>query len=462
MNLSICIKKKPGKLILNLIHLGKKVGINKAIGYTILARIVQASGGSISIIFIARYLDKIEQGYYFTFGSLLAIQMFFELGLSNIITQFVAHETALLKWKSEEELEGAEVVKSRLSSLLHFCIKWFAIASLFLICLLIFVGYIFFNKYAIKGHDVNWMTPWILISIATGGSLIASPILSFFEGLGKVNEVSKIRLFQQSTQLILLLVFLTLNLKLYSSALAALLTLFVAPLWILISKKVKILIYIWNQLGTDFVSYKNEIFPYQWKIALSWISGYFIFQLFNPVIFANDGPIVAGQMGMTLAVLNGILSISLSWMNTKVPLFSNLIAVKNYNTLDSIFNQTLKQSNLITIIALTLLFSIIFLIKYFEFPIGNRFLPLSPFLLLCITTFVNQYVSALATYLRCHKEEPFFHQSVILGILTATSTLLLGKKYGVNGIVGGYFVIIVFIGLIWSLLIFKRKRAIWH
>ena len=34
--------------------------------------------------------------------------------------------------------------------------------------------------------------------------------------------------------------------------------------------------------------------------------GYFIFQLFNPVLFATEGAVVAGQMGMTLAALNGI------------------------------------------------------------------------------------------------------------------------------------------------------------
>jgi hypothetical protein len=90
---------------------------------------------------------------------------------------------------------------------------------------------------------------------------------------------------------------------------------------------------IYNIKISERVSYKEEIFPYQWKIALSWISGFFIFQLFNPVIFATEGAIIAGQMGMTLAILSAIQSLSMSWMSTKVPLFSNLIALKKYNTL---------------------------------------------------------------------------------------------------------------------------------
>jgi O-antigen/teichoic acid export membrane protein len=73
-----------------------------------LSRVIQGGGGLISIFFIASYLTKQEQGYYYTFGSILAIQVFFELGLSGIITQFVAHEFASLKWKSPIELEGSE------------------------------------------------------------------------------------------------------------------------------------------------------------------------------------------------------------------------------------------------------------------------------------------------------------------------------------------------------------------
>ena len=98
---------------------------------------------------------------------------------------------------------------------------------------------------------------------------------------------------------------------------------------------------------SDRVSYKTEIFPYQWKIALSWASGYFVFQLFNPVLFATSGAVVAGQMGMTLAAVNGIASFSSSWISTKVPTFSGLIALRDYVKLDRLFNITMKQLGVI-------------------------------------------------------------------------------------------------------------------
>lgn len=439
-----------------------KFGIDGAVFFTVLGRVIQGGGGVISIFFIASYLNVVEQGYYYTFGSILAIQVFFELGLSGIITQFVAHEVAVLNWGSATQLVGSPEALSRLSSLLHFCIKWFVIVAFFLFFLLLIVGFIFFNKYGIVDKDVNWVSPWIIISIATSCSLVSSPILSFLEGLGKVKEVAKIRLIQQVCQISLLFVFFISGFKLFSSPIASLLTVFIVPTYILFSNNKVLLKSIWKQIGVYKVNYKLEIFPFQWRIALSWISGYFMYQLFNPVIFATEGAVAAGQMGITLAVLNGILTISLSWINTKVPLFSNLIAKKEYVSLDTVFNRTVKQSSLINAICLIILISSVFIMQKLDILFGNRFLPLFPLILLSLTTFVNQFVSALATYLRCHKKEPFLYFSIVLGTLTAISTLVFGRLYGVIGIVIGYSSLTIILSLTWAVVIYRTKKALWH
>jgi len=67
--------------------LASKVGIDKSILYTSSSRVIQALGGVVAILFVAKYLTGLEQGFYYTFGSIVAIQVFFELGLNGIITQ---------------------------------------------------------------------------------------------------------------------------------------------------------------------------------------------------------------------------------------------------------------------------------------------------------------------------------------------------------------------------------------
>lgn len=443
-----------------------KIGIDKAILYTILSRIIQAGGGVITLLVVARCLTKVEQGYYYTFGSILAIQVFFELGLSNIITQFVAHENVHLKWNNNISFIGSEESSSRLSSLLRFTIKWFSVIALLLFVGLLISGYVFFNKFGKENVDVNWYFPWIILSITTSLSLMMSPLLAFFEGLGKVKEVARIRLVQQIIQLFLVLLFFSLGFKLFSAPVAAILAFLVIPIWILFGPKIRLLKFVWNKLSMWEVNYRLEIFPYQWKIALSWISGYFIFQLFNPVLFATDGAVVAGQMGMTLTVLNSIFSLAFSWISTKIPVFSNLIAKKEYEDLDNLFNKTLIQSTLLNILAVVTFFSIIFALRHFNIKINgknfaDRFLSFIPMIYMIIPTILNHIIGSWATYLRCHKKEPMLIQSLVIGILCSLSTILLGNLYGVMGITLGYMVITI-ISFIWTYFTFSAKKREWH
>lgn len=449
----------------SLRKLASKIGIDKAIFFTSLARIIQAAGGVISILFVARYLTGEEQGFYYTFGSIVAIQIFFELGLNGIITQYVAHEASFLHWDSKHIIAGEQKYLSRLSSLLHFSVKWYLAFAGVLLVTLIFVGFVFFGKYG-NHDDISWRIPWILLAVGTAFNLLLAPILAFIEGLGKVKEVAKIRLYQQSLCLLVVWIGLFLGAKLYVSGLNCLVAVVLISSILCFGDFRKLLLNIWRVRLTDKVNYRKEIFPYQWKIALSWISGYFIFQLFNPVLFATEGAVVAGQMGMTLAALNGIQSMSLSWISTKIPLFSGLIAQKNYLQLDVIFNRTLKQSVGINGGLLLIMLLGIFVIRYYHIVIGgmnlgNRFLPYIPMVLMMIPLFINQFVNAWAIYLRCHKQEPFLMNSIGGGILCCLSTVLLGKYFGVWGITGGYC-FITFILSFWGHWIFVTKKKEWH
>ena len=67
----------------------------------------------------------------------------------------------------------------------------------------------------------------------------------------------------------------------------------------------------------------------QWRIAISWISGFAIFHLFAPAMMYYEGAKVAGQVGITFAALNGIGTFSMSWMTTKAPNLVYLLVQKN-------------------------------------------------------------------------------------------------------------------------------------
>lgn len=444
----------------------QKLGIDKAIFYTLLGRGLQISTALFTVFFIAKFLSPDEQGYYYTFGSIVAIQVFFELGLTQIITQFVAHEASHLHWNSNYELLGEDKYKSRLASLLRFCIKWYLIIAILLLIVLAFAGFYFFTTYELKHLDIQWKIPWLLLVIGTAFNLLLSPIIAFIEGLGKVKEVAQIRLVQQFLHPVVIWGGLALDSKLFVSGADAILRVIVVGLILIKSPFYRMLRNIWNYQKEEYIIYREEILPYQWRIALSWISGYFIFQLFNPVLFATEGAKVAGQMGMTMAALNGLQALSQSWINTKVPRMSGLIAQNEYATLDILFGKTMKQMLLVGTSMLFMFVTIIgvlqsFNLKFLGMDLGSRFLPLLPLVLMAWSVFTMLPVSCWATYLRCHKKEPLLLNSIVVGILCCLSTLIIGNLYGLMGMTIS-FALLRFISLTWIYSIYKQKKKEWH
>lgn len=439
-------------------------GVDKAIFFTTVARILQGAGGIVSVIFISAYLTGIEQGFYYTFASILAMQVFFELGLGGILIQFTAHENAHLT-EIDGTLTGNKKHLSRLSSLLHFCTKWYSRLTIGLLILLIIVGFSFFSFFYKSSGSVNWQVPWVLLSLGTTTTFLVTPIAAILEGLGKVKEVAKIRLISQCVAQPLLWLSLLSGAKLYSSAITSLSSALI--IFVLIYKNYyPLLKSIYKTEITDEISYKTEIFPYQWKIALSWISGYFIFQIFNPVVFATQGAVMAGKMGMTITILAALQGLTMSWMSTKTPILSNLISLKRYEELDSLFNKTLKIQLSLAGLGLLAIFVAVYLLNYFEIMIGgklmaDRILSYYPMIMMMIPMLVNQYIGSVAIYLRCHKKEPFLYNSITCAVLNVLSAITLGNIFGVNGITTGYCVITLLL-LPWGNYLYTSNKKSWH
>lgn len=448
-------------------RIAQGIGMDKAIAYTSGARIVQGISGVGTMFFLSTFLTGVEQGFYFTFGSILALQVFFELGLTGIMQQYVAHEASHLTLDENKEYQGESKYRSRLTSLIRFCLKWYSVLAAVVLVFLIIVGNIYFSKYGdSQSTNVEWQLPWVIICIGTSVCIFQSPLTAILRGLGYVKDMSKIGFYRQIINPLCIWLGLVVGLKLYVMGIGYVLSMVIWQVYVIRKGLYRILTNLLKTEVSEKVSYFNEIFPYQWRIALSWISGYFIFQLFNPVLFATEGAIVAGQMGMTLHALNSIQSLSLSWMNTKIPVMSKLIAIKEYVKLDTMFNQTLKQMISVCSVLLVVFFVVLWGLNesQFEFNgsvLADRFLGYIPTLLMVVPIFLQQFTGSWATYLRCHKKEPFLVNSVVGGLLCMASTIGLGNVFGLYGITVGYCCIQIFL-CFWAYKIYVSKKAEWH
>jgi len=439
-----------------------KVGIDRAVAWAVLGRTWTAAAGVLSVLLITRFLSGTEQGFYFTFASIVALQLFFELGLSYVLLQFVSHECVHLQWTRCGTLDGDHVAKSRLSSLLRWTTKWYLVAALLMVVIVVPAGWWFFSSHGTGNEGVEWQLPWIALGLVTAGVLLLSPALGFLEGTGKVAEVALLRLMQGIALSCTLWVSLAAGMRLYAAPLSVLASLLVGWCFILARYRRLLVDLLAHRVAGEVVSWRHEVWPFQWRIALSVLSGYFIFYLFTPVLFAYRGPVEAGQMGMSLSIATAISTVALAWMNTKTAPFGALVAKHDWTSLDSIFFRTMKQSFAVCFVGCAITWSIVLGVNIANLRISERLLPPASFGLLLVATLVNNIVFSEAVYLRSHKKEPFLWLSILGGVLTGLSTWLLGRSFGPIGMLVGYVLLSIVVGLGGGTIVLVSKRTAWH
>ena len=369
--------------------------IDLAIIYSSMSKIVGAGGSLISVYLITKSFTPNEQGYYYTFISVLALQLFFELGLNTVITQFVAHEFSKLKIDENKSIVGDHYNISRLSSLFHLCIKIYSSVSVILFIILYIIGFLLFGTE--KNNVISWQLPWILLCFSTSITFIINPFFSFLEGFNLIKEASKYRFIQYLVNLSVLWTALIYNLKLYSGGLA-IFSASIVIIIILILKYKSIFKNLYNSLSNEKISYRKEIFPFQWRVAISWLSGTLFIQLFNPFVFKMYGSITAGQLGMSLSIINGISAISMNWIYTRIPKMAQFASLQQYKSLNKIFNKTLIQIIFISLITFTLTIILVYTLGVFS--LNTKLLNIYAFTLLIMSSLITQISACYSTYYR--------------------------------------------------------------
>lgn len=430
-------------------------GINRAILYVILGRGGTVASGVITLFLISQYLSPLEQGYYFSFLSIIAFQVVLELGLGAILTQFVSHEMSKLNIV-DGYIYGDSRAKHRLYSIIRLAVKWYSIVGLSVFLILVPAGFIFFKEpSSINENTANIFLPWCLLVLSSAMSLIVNALLSIGDGLGYVEKIAKMRAYQAISAGVIASVALIGGLGLYAVLSTSISIVFIGGLWII--KNIFSLI---KDAFEDIdlnerVSWVNEIFPMQWRIALSWFSGYFIFQMMNPISFKYYGAVFSGKFGMAMAILNLMVALALAWITTKVPDFGRKIA-SNDKSVYHDYSKTFLQSMSFFILFCVLATFFIWFISFLELDISKRILPADLFSILCLAMLANYIVACQATFVRAHKVERYTSLSLITALMMSLGMYFTCKYLPSKYLIYSYAIISWFIYVPGSYIIFLR------
>jgi O-antigen/teichoic acid export membrane protein len=436
------------------------IGLDRAIAFTVLGRIVQGLGSVGSVLLIVHFLTAAEQGYYYALWSLVALQSVFELGFSFVILQVAAHERAHLEFHADGSITGRESSHVRLASLLQRAVKWYTSAAVAMGVVLLLGGMRFFSLHQ-QPHAPNiWIVPLRVTVLACAVTFSIGPVLSFLEGCGQVTQVARMRFLQSIVSVAASWTAILSHHGLFSPAMVLLGQGFVASI-LLYSRRHLLLPLLRMHVKGMGISWRREVWPFQWKIAVSWLCDYFIFQLFTPVLFAFRGPEEAGRMGLSMNIVTQLSAMMLAWMTTKAAPFGNLIAKKERPELDRMFFRSLRQSLVLFAGAAAMVLAGVLASPYIVPKVSRRVESWPIFLLLLLTALGSHVVQSEAIYLRAHKMEPFLVQSIVIATCTAGSVVVLAKTSGAMGVSIAYFLVLGVAGVISATSIFRAKRTQW-
>ncbi len=433
--------------------------LDPAVFYGLVTRIWTIAAGPVNLLLIGHFFAPAVQGFYYTFGSLVGWTAFLELGLATVVQQFVSHEWANLSLTPTGELTGDPHAAARLASLARIAVRWYTAVAI-VSCITFGVGgAIFLARRAEPG--VSWLLPWICLVLTAGGALALLPGWTILDGCNQLFRTNRARALIVVGGSIALWVTIVRGGGLWASTSSMTVNLVITVVFFILSYRRFFSSLRRTPTEDVTVNWQHELWPMQWRIALSWLSNYFLFSLITPVLFSVQGAAAAGQMGMTMTLANSVVALSLTWTLRRAPLFGVLVAKKQYSKLDQLFRNTLWLTIAVAAAGCTVVIGTLTVLHAMHFKLASRFLDPATASLMLFATVIIAAVSVMAAYLRAHKREPFLVPSLLMGVSIVGGAILCGRKFGVPGIAAAYLSSVAIFAVVQTA-IFLRCRRLWH
>lgn len=431
--------------------------VDRGVTFFALGRLWPAVAGPATALFIAGFLDPDEQGFYYAFASLLALQTFFELSFSVALLPFVAQEWSHLVLGVGRVIEGPSEQQARLASLARLGVLWYVSVSVLFAVAVCVAGLLFLGG---RSEQVNWHGPWVVLVLVAMLQLSLTPLLTILEGCNQIAPVYFARFLAAAAGSVSVWLVLLGGGRLWAACAATGAGVAVyAGLVFTYRRFFRGLLRGWSRSG---VTWRLEFWPMQWRMAVSGGAAYFAFSLFVPVVFHYHGAIEAGRTGMTWQMTTVVGGLAQAWLTPRVPRLGMLTARQAYAELDQLFFRTSTLSVGTALVCAVSVVVFAQLLSLFDLPLGRRILPVGAVAMFAAATALMQITQCQAAYLRAHRREPLLVLSVASSLLIGVLVLILGARYGGQGTAAAYLMVVALMIVPGGSLIWIRRRREWH
>lgn len=399
--------------------LKNRLNFSLGIGVAVVAgqRLWQAVAGALTTFLLSTRLDPVDQGWYYTFVSIAALYTVFEMGLSTVVLQVAAHKFVDLDW-SEFGVEGKDA--SGFGSFFSKSVKAYLIAAIIFLLTVYPIGALLFGERAQSlSYSLNWASPWMALVVLTSMSILALPFLAVVEGSGAIAEVYAVRLAQGILGSLGCWLLLWLDEALWATMMMGLAVVCVLVIWLKVYRDNLLSLLARNWFNDEF-DWKNEILPLQWRVALGYLSVFAGSQLATPIVFFYQGPISAGQLGLSLALAQMVGMFAQSWITRSVPSMSQAVAKNDWAELRRIFAYDFKRALVVFFGGAAFVFGMWFALlntSYIQRVVSGD--SLFSLFLFVLVSLIN---GSFAVQLRSFKKEPLLWVFCFGGILSLLGT----------------------------------------
>lgn len=419
----------------------------------LLQRGFQALAGLITMVVISRFLTPEEQGWYYTVLSLGALYTLLDLGLSVLMVPLFAKHFNQVSLLPGGALEG----EGRMAPawLLGRTVRWYGGLAAVFLALALPGGAVYFNHASITTHSWGWA--WVVAVISACGILLLMPFLAFIEAAGKVRALASFRLLQVLLGACACWLMLVRGQEMWAAVMMPAMSVLVPFLGVL-SRWPKLLTLVWRNSGLQ-VDWRREILPLQWRQGVIWACAYLTTQIYTPILMHTQGAVVAGQMGLSLAIMTMVGFLGQSLLARRIPMMAQAAARRDLSQLDAMFRRDSLFFFASFICAGLVLLALKLALSGTAY--GARVLPFWELVGLLGVVFISQLVGVLGTYLRSFLYEPLTKVNLV-ATLVAVPSAVVAAHFSSAAVISVLLAASLLINFPWACSIWWRERRRWQ
>ena len=406
----------------------KKLGLDERVATGLGTRLVPMVAGPLSSIITVYCLTKEVQGLFYLFGSLLALRTLFELGANTAVIQISAQARTSAESGSSSKLDPAFVVAVGGWTRKAACIYGIAAG-------MIGVGFLVNKGYG----SFATLSAWLGFIGISALQFASEGRWALLQGADQIAAANRLRIKNSLLQYITQWSLLLLGAGLFSFVGASIVS-YVSQEYTF--KKC----YSWLYASGDILPdrsrcdfYRRELMMLIRKAGQTYLTGYFVFQMQQPICFQLLGAASSARLGFTQSIGAGLIGIPSIWLAMNFPQIAHSVVDGDTIKAKRLFAFNFKRAIGLTCLVVAGAWLATLILGMVGRGFKDRLMDSTGSLVLFAGLGLQTVGLALTYWPRAFRVEPFVVIAYVQMVATPVLLYVLGKYQGLNGIAVAIF-----------------------